>query len=176
MPEEQEENKEEQQTKPGGAPESNGALTAQDLAAIRAELEEEKKATAEAQAIIQEKDARIADLQNHLSEAKSGLETTTAELTQAKQAHADAVAHYLAAVRVANPSIPQDAIAGDTIDEIEGSLFKSLTIAESVKKSLETQARETKVPAGAPARGEISLEGLSPREKIVAGIQQKGGT
>jgi hypothetical protein len=42
---------------------------------------------------------------------------------------------------------------------------------------MEAQAREAKVPAGAPPRGEISLEGLSPKEKIAAGIKKiKGGT
>jgi chromosome segregation ATPase len=175
MPEEQEESKEEQQDKPGGAPESNGAPTAQDLAAIKAELEEEKKAIAEAQAIIQEKDATIAELQNHLSEAKTGLETTTAELAQVKDAYTGAVGKYLEVTRTANPAIPGDVIAGATIEEIDAALAKATSISGAVKAGLEAQAKETRVPAGAPARGEISLEGLSPREKIVAGIQQKGG-
>jgi hypothetical protein len=52
---------------------------------------------------------------------------------------------------------------------------KAKAIANAVKANLEAQAKEAKVPAGAPTRGEISLEGLSPREKIAAGIQQKGG-
>jgi len=176
MPEEQEENKEEQQDKPGAALESNGAPTAQDLAVIKAELEEEKKATAEAQAIIQQKDATIAELQNHLSEAKTGLETTTAELAQVKDAYANAVGKYLEVTRTANPAIPGDVIAGATIEEIDASLAKATSIAGAVKASLEAQAKETKVPAGAPARGEISLEGLSPREKIVAGITSLRGT
>ena len=175
MPEEQEESKEEQQDKPGAALESNGAPTAQDLAVIKAELEEEKKATAEAQAIIQQKDATIAELQNHLSEAKTGLETATSDLAQIRDAYTSAVGKYLEVTRTANPAIPGDVIAGATIEEIDASLTKATSIAGAVKASLEAQAKETRVPAGAPARGEISLEGLSPREKIVAGIQQKGG-
>ena len=174
MPEE--EKKEEQQDKPGAAPESNGAPSAQDLAVIKAELDEEKKAIAEAQAIIQEKDAMIAELQNHLSEAKSGLETTTAELAQVRDAYTNAVGRYLEVTRTANPTIPGDVIAGVTIEEIDASLAKATSIAGAVRASLEAQAKETKVPAGAPARGEIPLEGLSPREKIAAGIKQKGGT
>jgi len=93
-----------------------------------------------------------------------------------KEAHGQAVSKYLDVVRSANPTIPQDVIVGDTIEDIDAALAKAVTIAESVKSSLEAQAKETRVPAGAPTRTEISTEGLSPREKIAAGIQQKGGT
>ena len=182
MPEENEESKEPEETKetpenPGETQEPNdGVSTPEDLEAIKAELDEEKKAKAAAEASLAEKDALIADLQSQLSEAKNGFESTTVELTQLKDAHSKAVSKYLGAVRLANPTIPQDIIAGETIKEIDASLAKATTIAESVKASLEAQAKETRVPAGAPPRGEISLEGLSPREKIAAGIQQKGGT
>jgi hypothetical protein len=155
---------------------TNGVSTSEGLEAIKTELEEERKAKAAAEASLAEKDTLIADLQAQLSEARSGFESTTAELASVKEAHAQAVSKYLDAVRLANPTIPQDIIAGETIKEIDASLAKATTIAESVKASLEARAKEAKVPAGAPPRGEISLEGLSPREKIAAGIQQKGGT
>ena len=155
---------------------TNRVSTSEGLEAIKAELEEEKKAKAAAEASLAEKGTLIADLQAQLSEARSGFESTTAELASVKGAHAQAVSKYLDAVRLANPTIPQDVITGDTIEDIDASLAKVTTIAESVKASLEARAKEAKVPAGAPPRGEISLEGLSPREKIAAGIQQKGGT
>jgi len=172
MPEEEkkEENKEGAQETP-----NNGAPVPEDLDAIKAQLEEEKNAKAAAETALAEKDALITDLQNQLSEAKKGSEAVAAELTQLKDVHSKAVAKYLGAVKVANPTIPGDVIAGGTIEEIDASVAKALSIAESVKKSIEAQAKEAKVPAGAPPRGEISLEGLSPREKIAAGIQQKGG-
>ena len=78
--------------------------------------------------------------------------------------------------RALNPTIPGDVIAGATIDEIDASVAKALSIAGAVKANLEAEAKKAKVPAGAPARTEISLEGLSAREKITAGIKQKGGT
>jgi len=153
---------------------------------LKAELEEEKEAKAAAEAALAEKDTRIAELQaegealraeqsnlqTSLSEAKQGSEAAAAELAQVKEAHGQAVSKYLDAVRLANPTIPQDIITGGTIEEIDASLAKATTIAESVKANLEAQAKETRVPAGAPTRGEISLEGLTPREKIAAGIQQ----
>jgi len=163
MENENEETKETQNTAP--APE--------DLEAIKAELEEEKKAKAAAEAALTEKDARIAELQAALIEAQQGSEATAAELASVKEAHAQAVAKYLDVVRAANSTIPQDIIVGDTIEDIDASVAKAQSIANAVKANLEAQAKEAKVPAGAPARGEISLEGLTPREKIAAGIQQK---
>ena len=164
-----------------GTPETqetqNNTPEPEDLEAIRAELEEEKKAKAAAEAAVAEKDTRIAALEASLGEATQGSEAATAELNQVKEANAQAVSKYLDAVRLANPAIPRDIIAGDTIEDIDASLAKATTIAESVRASLEAQAKETRVPAGAPPRGEISLEGLTLREKIAAGIQQKeGGT
>jgi len=161
---------------PGAAPESNGASRAEDLEAIKAQLEEEKKAIAAAQATLAEKDTLIADLQAQLSEAKKGSEVTVAELASAKAAHTKAVSRYLDVARALNSTIPQDIITGSSIEEIDASVAKALSIATAVKANLEAQAKEAKVPAGAPTRGEISLEGLSPKEKIAAGIIQKGGT
>jgi len=122
----------------------NEVSTPEDLEAIKAELEKEKKAKAAAEAAL-----------------------------AVKEANAQAMAKYLDAVRLANPTIPEDIIAGDTIEAIDASVEKAQSIASAVRQSLEAEAKEAKVPAGAPPRGEISLEGLTPREKIAAGIQQK---
>ena len=160
---------------PGGAPESDGASSAAALEAIKAELEEERQAKTAAETALAEKDALISDLQAQLAHATQGSDATTAELTQVKDAHTRAVAKYLDAVKLANPTIPGEVIAGDTIEAIDTSVAKATAIAGAVKASLEAQAKETRVPAGAPPRGEIAIEGLSPKEKIAAGIKQKGG-
>jgi vacuolar-type H+-ATPase subunit I/STV1 len=144
--------------------------------AIKARLEEEKKAKDAVEASLAEKDARIAELETELSEAKQTEKSLRAEGVAISEAREHAVAKYLDAVRLANPALPQDIIAGDTIEDIEASLAKATAIAERVRASLEAEAKNTRVPAGAPPRTEISVEGLSPREKIAAGIQQKGGT
>jgi hypothetical protein len=155
---------------------TNEVSTLEDLQAIKAELEEEKKAKAAAEAVLADKDALIADLQAQLSEAEQAARSLRAEGVAISEARDQAVAKYLAAARTLNPTIPEDVISGQTIEEIDTSVRKALSIADAVKTVLEAQAKEAKVPAGAPTRGEISLEGLSPREKIAAGIQQKGGT
>jgi chromosome segregation ATPase len=147
--------------------------TLETLETIKAELEEERQARAAVEAALGEKDTLISDLQAQLSEARQATESLRAEGLAVSGRYSDAVSRYLDAVRLANPAVPGDVIAGGTIEEIDASVGKARAIADSVKKVLESQAREARVPAGAPARGEISLEGLSPREKIAAGIQQK---
>jgi len=158
---------------PAAPPEGNGKSSPEDLEVIKAELEEERKAKAEIEALIAQKDATIAELQAQLNEARKASETAAGELTQLKDVHSKAVSKYLEAVRLANSELPADVIAGSTIDEIDASIEKARAIAQSVKKAIEAQLREATVPAGAPARGEISIDNLSPREKIVAGIVQK---
>jgi len=174
MPEENGETQETQATQT--TQETNEVSTPEALEVIKAQLEEEKKAKAAAEASLSEKDSRIAELEASLSEAKQTTESLRAEGVAISEARDQAISKYLGAVRLANPTIPQDIIAGDTIEEIDASLAKATTIAESVKANLEARAKETRVPAGAPPRSDISVEGLSPREKIAAGIQQKGGT
>jgi chromosome segregation ATPase len=172
-----EEKKPEQpQGTPVAAPETNSAPTPEELAAMKAELDEEKKAIAAAKTAITDRDKRITELQASVSVVQQAGETAMAELTEAKQAYGKAVAKYLEMTKAANPTIPPDVITGVTIEEIDATVAKALSIATAVKASLEAQAREAKVPAGAPPRGEISLEGLSPKEKIAAGIKKRGGT
>jgi hypothetical protein len=164
------------QKEPGKSPETdNGASTPEDLAAIKAELEEEKKAKAAAEAALADKAKRIAELEASVNVVSQASEAAATELAQVKEAHTKAVSKYLEAARALNPTIPKDVIAGGTIEEIDASVQKAMSIADAIKATLEAKAKEARVPAGAPTRGEISLEGLSPREKIAAGIQQKGG-
>jgi hypothetical protein len=171
-----EEEKKEEKQEGAQEPPNNGAPVPENLESIKAQLEEERKAKAAAEASLAERDTRIAELEAHVTALKDGFDTQTNELTALKDANSKAVAKYLDAVKLATPTIPGDVIAGSTIDEIDAAVAKALSIATAVKATLEAQAKEAKVPAGAPPRGEISLEGLSPREKIAAGIQQKGGT
>jgi len=128
------------------------------------------------------KDTRIAELEAQVTEFTTQLEgktreleASTAELATVNQAKGEAVAKYLDMAKALNPTIPGGIIAGETIEEINESINKGKAIVEAVRKTMEAEAAGTKVPAGAPPRGEISLEGLSPREKIAAGIQQKRG-
>jgi hypothetical protein len=181
------ENEETKETKEA----TNEVSTPEDLEApalstvegIKAELEEERKAKAAAEAALASMNARITELQATVSVVTQAGETAAGELAHAKEAYTKATAKYLGMVKAANLTIPGDIIAGQTIEDIDASLAKALSIATAITANLEAQAKQAKVPAGAPARGEIPTEGLSPREKIAAGIMQtpissgqKGGT
>jgi len=161
----------------------NTAPSQEELEQTKAQLEEEQRAKAAAEEALVGKDTRIAELESSLSEAQQEseakhkeLETSVAELAALKEAKEQAVAKYLSMAKALNPSIPEDIIAGETIAEIDRSVEKGKAIVEAVKASMESEAAAARVPAGAPTRGAISLEGLSPRDKIAYGIQQKGGT
>ena len=150
------------------------------LAAVKAQLDEEQKAKTALEEAVTGKGTRIAELEAQVAEFTTQLEGKTkeleasaAELATVNQAKGEAVAKYLGMAKALNSTIPEGIIAGETIEEIEQSVEKGKAIVEAVKKAIEAEAAATKVPAGAPTRGEISLEGLSPRDKIAAGIQQK---
>lgn len=173
MPENENENQETQ------VPENN-VSAADELTAIKAQLEEEKTAKATLEEAMAGKGTRIAELEAQVTEFTTQLEGKTkeleasaAELATTKEAKTMAVSKYLGMAKALNPTIPEGIIAGETIEEINESINKGKAIVEAVKKTMEAEAAATKVPAGAPTRGEISLEGLSPRDKIAAGIQQK---
>lgn len=154
----------------------NTAPDPEDLSIIKAELEEGRKAKAEIEAALADRAKRITELEASLNVVSQASEAAAAELAAAKGASSKAVSKYLEAARALNSTIPKDVIAGQTIEEIDASVEKAKAIANAVKANLEAQAKEAKVPAGAPTRSEISLEGLSPREKIAAGIMSLRGT
>lgn len=154
----------------------NGAATPDELEFIKAELEAERATLAEAQAALTERDSRIAGLEAALSEAKQGSEALTGELAAAREAHASAISHYLNAQRALHPAIPEGIIRGESVRDIDDSVGMALSIADAVKAGLAAEAKNARVPAGAPTRA-VNLDALSPGEKISLGLQQqKGGT
>ena len=157
---------------------TNGAPTDEDLAAIKAQLEEETHAKAALEASIAGKDTRIGELESELSEAKSeseakqaALDAKQGELDQANQAITAAVAKYKEALVTANPSVPDDLISGDSIDEVFSSFQRSTAIVDKVKANLEADATAARVPAGAPANTGPDHGALTPREKIAEGVR-----
>jgi len=151
------------------------APTAEDIAAVKAQLEEEQKAKTTLEEAMAEKDTRLAELETALSEAKSQGEASATELASVKEARDEAVSRYLGMAKASNPQVPQDIINGETIAEIDASVEKGKGLVSAVKKTLESETAAAKVPAGAPTRGETT-EGMSNKEMIAAGLRQKGGT
>jgi chromosome segregation ATPase len=167
-------NKEEQENNEAQE-DQNNVSTTDELNAVKAQLEEEQKAKATLEEAMAQKDARLADLETALSEAKQGSEASTAELASVKEARDQAVSKYLGMAKASNPQVPGDMISGETIEEIDASVEKGKGLVTAVKKTLESETAAAKVPAGAPTRGETT-EGMSNKDMIAAGLRQKGGS
>jgi len=160
----------------------NTASQPEDLEAIKAHLEDEAQAKVALEQAAAEKDARIAALEAALSEVLTQseakgkeLEAALAETARLKDAEAATVGKYREALVAAHPDIPQDLIQGDSVSQLFASVEKGRATVDAVRQSLEAEAAATRVPAGAPTRGAIPTEGMSPRDKIAYAIQKKGG-
>ena len=165
----------------------NTAPAGEEIGPLKVQLEDIKGETLVLQQTIVDKDTRIAALEGELGGLTSELEGKTSELNasitelaRAKDASEAAIGvatgKYRDALIEANPTVPQELIAGSTVEELFNSVEKGKAVVESVKKTMGEQAAAGKVPAGAPTRTGISTEGMTPREKIAAGIQPKGGS
>ena len=161
----------------------NGASTPDELETIKAQLEEEKALRAAVELALDEKDARIAQLEADINQVTETLNGKTAEMEEAatrlsnvSSVLTDAVSKYLEVTRTSNPTVPPDIITGNTIEEIDQSIEQGKSIVATVRETIETEVAAGIVPAGAPVRGEIGLEGMTAREKISAGIKPKGGS
>ena len=116
--------------------------------------------------IIAEKESEIAVLRKSEGELKEKLAAVSKALNET-------VAGYKDRVLELNPGITEELINGDTIEAVNVSLEKAINLVGRVKKSVEKEISNIKVPAGAPGRRASDLSGLSPREKIQYAIGGK---
>ena len=84
-----------------------------------------------------------------------------------------AISSYRALVIKSNPDLPEELIAGDSVEEIEKSLANAQALIDRVRERLETEIAGTRIPAGAPLRTPLDLSSLSPQEKIQYAIGER---
>ena len=120
----------------------------------------------ELQQAIADKESEITILRKSEGELKEQLSTLGKTLN-------GAVASYKNKVMQMNPEITEELISGDTVEAVDKSLEKAISLIGKVKKSVEKEISQTKVPAGAPGRRTMDLSALSPREKIQYAIGGK---
>lgn len=162
---------------------ANNVPTPDELTALKAQLEEEQTVAAEVRAQLTARDERIAALEGQLSEVQEAAsegraqaQELAAQLERANETHAEAINHYLNAQRALNPVLPEGVIRGNTIKEVDDSVSEALSIALAVKEKVEAEAKNARVPAGAPTRA-VDMDALTPGEKIKVGLShEKGGT
>lgn len=121
---------------------------------------------AEFEHIVAEKESEIVTLKKSEGELKEKLAVVNKSLTEAVVSYKDRVVQM-------NPEITEELISGDTIEAVDKSLEKAISLIGRVKKSVEKEISNIRVPAGAPGRRIPDLSTLSPREKIQYAIGGK---
>ena len=158
----------------------NNSPEGEELEALKARIAELEGLVAEKGEEIKAGDARLSEAETRIT----GLEQTVADrdselaksdeaLAEMKNSLAEAVSSYRALVVQANPDIPDELIAGDSIEAINQSLENARALISRVRQVLEEEVAKTRVPSGAPQRVPPDLSALSPREKIQYAIGGK---
>jgi hypothetical protein len=162
----------------------NNTPTAEDYAALKLELEAERtKATGLVEQATTELQGKVTILETEVVTKTQDIEALKGQLAEAstnfegaKVAYAYAVEDFKKLVLQANPLFTPDIIGGDTIDAVKTSIEKAGFLVSRVKEGLEAQASALSqlsvVPAGAPARTGLNVEGMSTKEKINLGLEQ----
>ena len=139
-----------------------------------------KERIAELENLIAQKAQQIASKDTRVSELEQTITSLESEIATMNQAMVEsndnldklseslklAVAGYKTLVIQSNPGVPEELIAGDSIEAITDSLVSAKTLVAKIRNGMETEISLVRVPFGAPERAAPDLSALSPREKI----------
>ena len=101
---------------------------------------------------ISELEQAIASRDNQIAALKQSLAELEPRMTELEDSLAQAVSSYRALVIKSNPGVPEELIAGDSIEEIDDSLASAQVLIDRVRQELEAEIAAAKIPAGAPLR------------------------
>ena len=135
--------------------------------------ETEQHATVEAgeESTSTEADERAA-LQGELAEARSALEEAHATRARLEADLTAAVERCREAMLAGAPELPAELVQGGTVAELEASFAQAKAMAERVRRQVESEAAQERVPAGAPPRRGVDASALSSQQKILLGLRQ----
>lgn len=122
---------------------------------------------------VTELEQLVADKENEIDTIKKCQEELEKKLSDVSVSLTEAVNIYRSRIIQMNPGVTEELISGNTIEEVDKSLEKALNLISKVKKSMEKEISQSRVPAGAPGRQSPDLSSLSPREKIQYAIGGK---
>lgn len=122
---------------------------------------------------LEDASSKVIALEDLLAEREEQLAKANARISELEQAVAEsgknlaqAVSDYKQLAVKSSPGVPDELVAGSTIEEINSSLERARIIVGKVRQGLTTEMASAKVPAGAPERTPADLSVLSPLEKI----------
>jgi chromosome segregation ATPase len=150
------------------------------LAEAQAELEALQTTVADREARALHLDSQLASMREELAAVRQDVEARDEELGTLRarsEALESAVRRsaerYRTLALEGSPELPEELVAGTTVDEIDQAIARARETVSKVRGHLETQAQSARVPVGAPARSEPDLSGLSAQDKIARGIEQR---
>ena len=111
-------------------------------------------------------------LQAELAEARGALEREQALRAQAESDLAAAVESCRRALLAGAPEVPADLVQGGTVAELEASFASAKAMVERVRRQVESEAAQERVPAGAPPRRGVDASALSSQQKILLGLRR----
>lgn len=137
------------------------------------DIEADDGLTEEARAELEALAAAEGDMHAALEEA---LAETKRALDEQREATRAAVARYREALLAAEPDLPPDLVAGDTLEDLDASVRAARQAVAQIRERLASEVRAEAsrgFPVGTPARGPHSTRGLSSAEKIAAGLSER---
>ena len=111
-------------------------------------------------------------------QASEELARLRSDLDAERAARRAAVARYREAVLAAEPTLPPELVAGDSLADVDASVEAARRAVAQIRERLATEADEAAArgfPVGAPGRVEPSVEGMSASEKIALGLERRTG-
>ena len=120
-----------------------------------------------------EGEAAKEEVQDRIAQLEEGIAARDVELAALKESLASAVAKYRTAVLATVPEVPEELVKGETVEEIAASLEAARGTVARIKQQLEIDAAANSVPAGAPGRAPLDLEGLTGEAKIKVALSSQ---
>ena len=146
----------------------------QDLTGEESELSEASRVrVAELEGLVAEKEEELSQANTRVAELEQAVADSNNKLSKVNESLNLAISSYKALVVQSNLDVPEELIAGDSIEAVNNSLTSARELISKVRSGIEAEISSAKVPAGAPQRAPIDLSALSPREKIQYAIGGK---
>jgi DNA repair exonuclease SbcCD ATPase subunit len=157
------------------------AVLEEELAEAHAELEALRATAADREARAAHLESELAALREELETARAEGEAQAQELASERERAATleaqvrhAAGRYRSLVLERSPELPDELVAGESVEEIEEALERARETVARVRGHLESQAQAARVPVGAPPRSTPDFSGLSATEKISRGLRERG--
>ena len=148
----------------------------EELAEARSELERIETQAADAEGRAAELELQLTELRERAGQAEGNERelAAAAERTEALEAQVKSAAErYRTVALERSPELPEELVAGDTVEEIDLAIERARETVSRVRGHLESRAQAGRVPVGAPVRSEPDRSAMSAEEKIKFGLQQQ---